>query len=307
MKDSLFETPILFLTFNRFEKTKLVFDRIKNIKPTQLFISSDGYRPNVVGEKKNVEKIRNFLLDEINWECDVFTKFNDYNLGCKIGVSSAIDWFFENVSEGIILEDDCLPNQSFFVFCDVLLKKYRHDVSIGMISGNGIGTSRINYNESSYTFSKYPMIWGWASWKRVWDLYELNPNYDDKEINQILRSVGTKSKNFWINVYEKLRYNRIDTWDYQVTFTFLKNSLISVIPTKNLISNIGFDSEATHTKKDKLENSILDTQEIDFPLISPKIKKPNIILDRYYESSEFKSDSLLRKTLKKIYYLIFKS
>ena len=83
MKDSLFETPILFLTFNRFEKTKLVFDRIKNIKPTQLFISSDGYRPNVVGEKKNVEKIRNFLLDEINWECDVFTKFNDYNLGAE--------------------------------------------------------------------------------------------------------------------------------------------------------------------------------------------------------------------------------
>ena len=108
-------------------------------------------------------------------------------------------------------------------------------------------------------------------------------------------------------MYHKLRDNRIDTWDYQVSLTFLKNSLICIIPSKNLISNIGFDSEATHTKKDKLKNSLLDTQEIEFPLISPESIELNLKLDKYYESNEFKSDGFFKKLIKKFYYLIFRT
>ena len=159
MRDANFNVPILFIIFNRPETAERVFSEIKNIKPKELFVAADGPRLNVYGETEKCEKVRE-IIKQIDWECEVKTLFRENNLGCKVAVSSAINWFFENVEEGIILEDDCLPDASFFYFCQSLLEKYRSNDEIAMISGNHFGTDRIG--SFDYYFTRIPHIWGWG-------------------------------------------------------------------------------------------------------------------------------------------------
>ena len=178
------KTPILFLIFNRLDTTRRVFEEIRKQKPRQLFVASDGPRVNKDGEREIVEKTRKLVLDNIDWECEVKTLFRGENLGCKIAVSSAIDWFFENIEEGIILEDDCLPAQSFFGYCEELLEKFREDGRISVISGDNFQFGWRNTSDSYY-FSKNCHIWGWATWRRAWERYDVEmktyPNFKKKE------------------------------------------------------------------------------------------------------------------------------
>ena len=174
METNKFNTPILFLIFNRPDTTFKVFEEIRKIKPAKLYIAADGPRPNVIGEEEKCTASRN-IIKQVDWDCDVKTLFREKNLGCKIAVSSAISWFFENVEEGIILEDDTFPTQSFFWFCQELLDFYRNDSRIMHISGNNFQLGKIR-GEGSYYFSKYNHIWGWATWKRAWRFYDVSLN-----------------------------------------------------------------------------------------------------------------------------------
>jgi len=163
-------TPVLFIVFNRLDTTKQVFEEIKKAKPQKLFIAADG--PRNFQEKNKTDVVRKYILENINWKCEVKTLFREKNLGCKYAVAGAIDWFFDNVEQGIILEDDCLPSQSFFKFCQEMLEKYKDDERVMHISGTNVeGISKI---DQDYFFAINFNVWGWATWKRAWKLYDIN-------------------------------------------------------------------------------------------------------------------------------------
>lgn len=246
----MYSTPILFILFNRVDTTKIVFNEIIKIKPQKLFIAADGPRKEKTGEAENCAKIREWVINNIDWECEVHTLFREENLGCKMAVSSAISWFFDHVEAGIILEDDCLPSPDFFHFCSELLIKYENDLRVNFISGTCLPNSAKHIMDASYYFSKFSIIWGWATWRRVWKQYDV----------QIREWKALKNSNWLLNVFYGNQYyanyfkgmfdiieNGFDTWDFQLFFLNMRCNALNIHPTKNLISNIGFNSEATHT------------------------------------------------------------
>ena len=244
------KTPVLFLVFNRLETTKKVFEEIRKAKPPRLYIGSDGARENIDSEIIKVDEVRNYVINNIDWNCEVKTLFREKNLGCKYAVSGSIDWFFNKEEMGIILEDDCLPSQSFFWFCEELLEKYREDERVGQISGfnHGFKDSNLKYD---YFYSKYPSIWGWASWKRAWKEYDLNmEDYDEIISSGLMESIfhDKYERRSREKIFEDTRNGKIDTWDYQWSYALYKNNQFTIIPKKNLILNIGFGDYAMHTK-----------------------------------------------------------
>ncbi len=276
------KTAVLFIIFNRPDTTKQVFDAIRQAGPLKLFIAADGPRKDRPGEAEKCADARD-IATAVDWECAVETLFQNDNLGCKIAVSNAITWFFENVKEGIILEDDCLPTPTFFRFCQELLYCYRHDQRIGMISGDNFQSG--NYrNDDSYYFSKYVHIWGWASWRDRWDRsYDVNmtkwPRIRDE--GWLADMVGDPSEaGYWQTIFERVHRDEINTWDYQWIFANWLEGWLSITPTVNLVSNIGFGENATHTKL-RSAFSGMKTDEISFPLKHPLFMVRNATADFY--------------------------
>lgn len=255
-----FNTPILFLIFNRPDTTQVVFNAIKKIKPKYLFIAADGPRSGNESDKEKCKEARN-IIKQIDWDCEVKTLFKDENLGCGKAESKAMNWFFENVEEGIILEDDCLPTDSFFMFCQLMLEKYRNNNHVGSISGTNYLFGYHDY-EYSYYFSKHAYFWGWATWRRVWNLYNFNdsifPNkfYLRKYFNNSL------SYDYYLDMFENFKYNNIDTWDVQMNATLITNKLYQIIPISNQISNIGING--THNSKHISSSIKMSIKNIDF-------------------------------------------
>ena len=266
------KTAVLFLVFNRPDTTKQVFEAIRQAKPPKLYVAADGPRAEKPGEAEKCEKVRQ-IATQVDWDCDVKTLFRDKNLGCRMGVSSAIDWFFENEEEGIILEDDCLPSLSFFWFCEELLERYRRDMRVGQISGFNYGYKNKDLNYD-YFFSKYPMIWGWATWKNRWENYSLVlENFEEIKNNKQFELIFSKKESDKrLKIFTQVKAGLIDTWDYQWSFTLYKNSQFTIIPRKNFILNLGFDNDSTHTAgKNPYEKLKLES------LVSI-IKHPNYII-----------------------------
>ena len=242
------KTPLLLIVFNRPEETFRVFEQIRKAQPEKLFIAADGPRENKIGENEKCQVVRT-ITDKIDWKCEVIKLFQDKNLGCKIAVSSALTWFFKNVEEGIILEDDCLPSPDFFTFCEDLLEKYRNNAKIMHISGANYQFGK-KYGNASYYFSNYPHIWGWASWRRAWEKYDVNlADLDEFKKNKSIRKIATepKEQEYWLKRFESVKKGEFDTWDYQWVFACWNNEGVSVSPNYNLVTNIGFGNEATHT------------------------------------------------------------
>lgn len=257
---------ILFLTFNRLDTTQRVFEEIKKAKPPRLYLASDGARENKEGEKEIVQKTRDFILNNIDWNCEVKTLFRDKNLGCGPAVSGAITWFFEQEEDGIILEDDCLPHPSFFNFCEELLDYYKDDKRVWHIAGDQF-VSNFD-NGASYYFAKNMHCWGWASWADRWRDYEFDlTNYDEKNIEKFSKNKNVQE--YWRGVLNRVKSGEANTWDYQWMFCIIKNDGLCINPAKNLISNIGFGDNSTHTsdKDNPMANMI--TCEID-KIIHPK-------------------------------------
>ncbi|NLH39208.1 MAG: nucleotide-diphospho-sugar transferase [Elusimicrobia bacterium] len=265
------KVPVLFIIFNRLDTTKRVFEEIKRAKPLRLYIASDGSRENKHGEKETVESVRKYVLDNIDWQCEVKTLFRDKNLGCKYAVSSAITWFFENEEMGIILEDDCLPSESFFKFCEEMLERYKDDERVGMISGFNPFSADINIG-LSYFFSKYNLCWGWATWKTVWNNYDIEMNEWKNDRKSDLLKRFSKSylvRKYWKYLFD-IFYFKIDEsgWDAQFSYLLFKDNKFSVVPSKNLIENIGYGSElSTHCINEAPEHiSKAKREELLFPL-----------------------------------------
>lgn len=244
----MFNTPILFLVFNRPDSTKQVFDQIKKIQPKYLFVAADGARVGNIEEKEKCRQTREIILSGIDWNCEVKTLFRDKNLGCGVAVSDAITWFFEQVEEGIILEDDCLPDLTFFDYCETLLEKYRFNNSIFMISGNNFWLGKYSI-KTSYSFSRYCNIWGWATWKRSWQLFDYHmANWPLESKSGILENILDKENEilYWKEIFDKVVEGKIDTWDYQLLYSSWKHELLCIEPSVNLVMNIGFGQGATH-------------------------------------------------------------
>lgn len=275
-----YNTPILFIIFNRPDYAKKVFDAIKKAQPTKLFIAADGPRPNKPQDQELCNQTR-AIVNLIDWECEVKTLFQNKNLGCGKGVSSAIDWFFDHVEQGIILEDDCVPHESFFPFCAELLEKYKNDESIMMISG----TSYLFNKETSahsYFFSRFFAIWGWATWKRAWEKFDFT--ISDWRIKKHPLSLFKIFKNiqitkFWANYFDEIKKQKIDTWDIQWSYACILNHGLAITPFHNLISNIG--AEGVHYHNDN-KNPLLHlcTKTITIPLKHPPHQKINKYLNK---------------------------
>ena len=297
MESTNFLTPILFLIFNRPLETEKVFLKIKEIKPKYLYISADGYRNNIKDEKENCQKTRE-IIKHIDWDCELKTNFYDKNLGCKDAVSSGITWFFQNVQEGIILEDDCLPDISFFNYCKILLEKYRHDTRIMHISGTNFQDGILR-EDSSYYFSKYVHVWGWATWKRAWDLYDVNIQYFDKFL--VYKSIKNifadkKEQKYLLKNFNLVYTNKKITWDYQWHYTNLINNGLSITPNKNLVSNIGFGEKATHTSQKHHPFSNRPIDKLD-NITHPSFTIPNIEADRYTYKKYFNPNKFIKLKL----------
>jgi len=262
-----FQKPILFIIFNRPDTTQKVFDAIRLVRPRQLFVAADGPRLGNIDDKYLCESARK-IIQQIDWDCEIKTLFREENLGCGKAVSSAITWFFSNVEEGIILEDDCLPAESFFYFCEIMLNKYKDNAQVGMISGTNY-LFGYNNSEYSYFFSKYSYIWGWATWKRSWILYNLNHKYfPDKQflLNYFNDDLAA---NYYFNEFSYFETNKIDTWDIQWSAIMIFNKLYSVVPLDNQISNIGF--RGAHQDDKSYLSLNMPTKNIDlYSLKNPK-------------------------------------
>ena len=297
-------TPVVFLIFRRPDLTAKVFEEIRRVQPPKLLVVADG--PRNEEEAKLCEEARG-VIETVDWGCEVYKNYSDINLGCRQRVSSGLDWAFKQVEEAIILEDDCLPSQSFFSFCEVLLDHYRDDTRIWVISGNNFQYGK-KYGDGSYYFSRYNHVWGWATWKRAWSKYDKNLMTWPKFCKSgLLHSIleNHKEVKFWKNILDSYMTNQIDSWDYIWTYTCWSNSGLTIIPNENLVSNIGFGSKSTHTQDSNSIFANMPVKEI-LDIAHPTFvirdhKADQIIFQQNYQNTQnfiLRFWSLIKVTLK---------
>jgi len=292
------QTPVLFLVFNRLDTTKQVFEAIRQAQPPRLYVAADGPRSDRLGEAEKVKLVRDYVMDHVDWECEVKTLFREQNLGCRVAVSSAIDWFFENEEMGIILEDDCLPDPTFFAFCEQLLYYYRDDKRIMVVSGDNFQFGR-NRTEYSYYFSRYNHCWGWATWRRAWKYFDFGMRLwviirDGDWLKNIFQSPSTRK--YWTKIFQSCYDNKVNSWAYRWAFACWIQNGLTIIPNVNLVSNIGFGEDATHTRSNKSPLVNIPLKEMVFPLKHP----PFIIRNK-------QADDFADKHIYKIFVSYFKS
>ncbi|MBR7950222.1 hypothetical protein KBK19_09730 [Microvirga sp. STR05] len=273
---------VLFIIFNRADVTMQVLAAIRAARPPRLYVAADGPRAQRPTEAEACTAVRAQVLAAIDWPCTVETLFREQNLGCRRAVSEAISWFFEHEESGIILEDDCLPHPSFFPYCEQLLEQYAHDTRVLHISGSNLLRGWHRDPDYSYFFSQYVGIWGWATWRRAWQFYDA--------ATSLLPELARKNY-FWNRFFHRLEQRfalqplwathtgQLDTWDYQWAFTLLSQSGLSITPGVNLISNIGFGDQATHTHNTDHPWANLPTRALPLPLRHPPFMMRDTLSD----------------------------
>jgi hypothetical protein len=275
------DTPVLLIAWRRPHTLRQVIDAIRPVTPTRLYVACDGPNPKRSGEAEKVAATRAVIEHEIDWPCQTERLYSDANQGCRLGVSRAISWFFEQVEEGIILEDDCVPHPDFFPYCITLLERYRHDTRVWCISGNNFQDGQWR-GDGSYYFSRYNHCWGWASWSRCWQHYDANlshwPALRDSGLLDTIFEYPVE-RNYWSSIWQRLLdAGEPDTWDYQWTFTCLANGGLTALPNRNLVSNVGFGEDATHTTGGAIYTTI--SEGVD-PTRHPTFLLRDAAADRY--------------------------
>lgn len=294
------DSAVLFITFNRPESTKIVFEAIKKYKPNKLYIYSDGPRKDQHDtDLIKILETRKVFENTIDWECTLNTNFSEINRGCGSGPYTAINWGFETEDRLIILEDDCVPSLSFFSFCNSLLKKYAFDTRIMHISGTR-WNEEFQINNRDYFFTKYAHIWGWATWKRAWMKYDFEmddwPSFKKKQTLKYLVNDYFPLIKRWTYVFDNI-YNLKNkhTWDYQWQFTIFKNNGLCINSTKNLVTNIGDDG--VHTIG-RTESHFRKREESEMELIEPIYFLPEFEYDEYHGKKFF----LMDRSKSKVFY-----
>jgi hypothetical protein len=293
------------MIFNRPETTRRVFAAIKKERPKKLFIAADGPRANKLGEAEKCEEVRK-IATAVDWDCEVKTLFRNENLGCGRAPAGAITWFFEHVEEGIILEDDCLPSHDFFLFCAELLEKFRHDQRVMEIGGNNLLNGDYKQDGYSYYFSNHNMIWGWATWRRAWQMYDFEMKlYNKIRDTQYLESCfrSEYELNYFKWIFDKTigAIQNVTWWDYQWEFVRRVNNGLTIVPQKNIVLNIGLGSDATHTLDPNGTGHNLSLQGLNFPLKHPEFVMADIVRDNIFFRNTFTTGvSRIKTSLKKV-------
>lgn len=279
----MYDIPILLIFFNREEVVMQTLAMIKEARPERLYLACDGARDDVKEERAKIQTIREKVLSQIDWPCEVKTRFLDNNIGCSLGVCTAIDWLFQNEETGIILEDDCRPQRSFFPFMKEMLQRYKDDQRIGMVDGaNYIKNYTI---KDSYCFSKYKSTNGWGTWRRSWLNMDLDMQWRGTHYQpSIIKNIGYRAKDirYWHYRLKAIDCGHVSAWDWQWYLTLSAQNQLSIFPKVSLISNIGFGKDATHTSFASNPDHYLAHQELSFPLYHPQYVLPDYDFDRCF-------------------------
>lgn len=306
----MLQTPVLLITFNRPDHTRRVFDEIKKQKPKTLFVFQDGAREVNIQDVEKCAAVRAIFEESLDWNCELKTYYSDINLGCGLGPATGITWFFEQVEEGIILEDDCVPVPYFFTFCQKMLSFYKDNPRISFIGGTNFVKSLGKVNSSYYFSNGHHATWGWASWRRTWMQFDYY--LDDltlKEFRKVIKNYFSNYliREYWYEIFDNVKKNRFNEscWDYQFYFSNWKNNQFAVIPNFNLVMNVGSDEDATHT----IGNSILLNREIDtdiHEILHPKIIKLDKKTDNLFQKKFIQPYNFGRMGIKRFPYHINK-
>jgi hypothetical protein len=284
--------PVLYLLFNRPDHTRQSFEALRKIKPAFLYIGADGPRDGNEWDVRACAEVRN-IVKEISWPCEVKTLYREKNLGTKYAVSSAIDWFFSQVEEGIVMEDDCIPHLDFYRFVAAMLGKYRDNPNIMQINGTNLLQGKRIVKDSSYYFSNFCHPWGWATWKRAWLRNDIEmkdfPEYPKEKLLQAL-SYDPLVMNYWYSHLSQAYKAKTKSWDYQWFFAFWKNNGIAITPARNMVTNIGFDELGTNTFSKFNRFSKMKSYAMK-EIIDPKSIIVNQEADRYASLQRYKEEN----------------
>lgn len=281
--------PVVLIAFNRPETTAKVLAAIRGYRPSRLLVVADGPRPHRSGEAERCAAVRRLIDEGVDWPCDIERCWSDVNLGCRKRVSSGLDWAFSRADRAIVLEDDCLVHPSFFPYCEELLERYAHDERIGSIGACDVSESGADH-DASYRFSRFHHVWGWASWSRAWRHYDVaaaawprlrDAGWLDGECH------GRAERDFWRSVFEGVHTGRIDTWDFQWVFACWANRMLSICPQANLVTNIGFGADATHTTGADAAPSMA-THGLRLPLRHPETLAIDHAADRITSAKHYR-------------------
>lgn len=275
--DSTFDVPVAFLIYRRPELTRRVFAAIAAARPRRLYVIADGPRDESEAARCAATRA---IIEEVDWPCQVFKNYADTNLGLKRRVSSGLDWVFAHEEQAIILEDDCLPDPTFFRFCAELLERYRDEPRVMHISGDNFLPGRTP-GRCSYFFSRYIYVWGWATWRRAWKLFDIEMRLWNEIATQsrlLQQFSSSKERRFWNNIWQQASQGRLNTWDYAWAFACMATDGLGIIPSQNLVTNIGFGPDATHTLV-KSGFGPVPSVPMEFPLIHPEVVARNIEAD----------------------------
>jgi len=283
--ENMFDIPVAFFTFNRLDCAKRVFERIRKVQPARLYLISDGAREGVDGEWEKINVVRQYLTSHVDWECEIYKNFSETNMGCGWRIPNGISWVFEREEKLIILEDDCLADISFFRYCKELLDLYEDQENIMLVGGyNPLGNLKRN---DSFIYTPFAEIWGWATWKRAWKQYDYDiAAWKERKITPYMKKImnGVAIQNY-SRMFDLVYAHKLDAWDYQLQYLIFQKQALTIVPSKNMVTNIGFGAEATHTKEvpEALYN---ESHTTEFPLRIP---------------SQIKADKRYNKEILKIY------
>ncbi len=279
------QVAVLFLTFNRPEHTAKVLERIRAARPPRLYLHCDGPRPDRPGEVEQVANVRAILEGSVNWPCEIHTLYRERNLGLREGVFDAINWFFRHEPYGIILEDDCVPDASLFSYCEELLLRYADDPQIMHIGCSNLVEEYTRHRPTSYVFSRFSLVWGWAGWRRAWEkmTLELNGLEEFETAGDIKNLVPNRlAQTYMLHKFQVTQRQENNSWAYAWFYTILKNNGLCIIPQVNLVQNVGVgEAGATHTtgQNDRAKRR---ARTLTFPLQHPMNHLPDPVLEQQF-------------------------
>lgn len=294
-----YSVPILVIFWNRPTLLADLFQVLTELQPERLYLACDGPRSEDLNSAQLVKQCRELAEEKITWPAQVQYRYAQQNQGCRVGVASAISWFFEQEDEGIILEDDVHPEPSFFQYMAELLERYRHDRRIGSVSSHHFHRQR-NSLASSYIFSIYNHCWGWGSWRRAWSEYDYDlstwPNFRDQGL---LEGLGNRDfQRYWTRILNATARGEIDTWDFAWTYSHWKAGMLSITPDRCLVRNAGFGPDATHTNAESCP--LPPPEAMSFPLNHPEFVRPSPVHDRLTQRFQFSPPGLLERGRRKL-------
>ena len=274
-------TPIAYIVFNRPQHTERSFAVLRTQKPSQLFVIADGPRPGHPTDIERCEAVREVVAN-VDWPCEVYRKYANTNLGLKANVSQGLDWVFSKVERAIVLEDDCVAHSDFFRFCDDLLERYADDDRVSVITGNNFQNG-LQRGDASYYFSKYNHCWGWASWRRAWRHYQGDipfwPEWS-QSVDWRKQTPDSVERLYWGKIFDQVRSKQIDSWAYPWTACVWRYGGLTATPNVNLVSNIGFGPDSSHTADSDSLLSRMKTSAI-CSVHHPAVVLQDAVADRY--------------------------